>query len=153
MLRKLLLLSASLLCFAGLQSFAAAAPQIISEPLAAPKIEQNFYILAKADSDSAVADTAKKAKSQTRHYSRKAKAEAAATEEKAAKPHKTSRSKTAAETAGTAAGGAVSSAGRTYTQVAGDKGCICTEGHYCLGPRGGHYCLTSGGHKRYLKHH
>ncbi|HHH9441304.1 TPA: hypothetical protein ACP32N_003241 [Pseudomonas aeruginosa] len=27
--------------------------------------------------------------------------------------------------------------------------CSCAGGHACFGPRGGRYCITSGGHKRY----
>lgn len=29
--------------------------------------------------------------------------------------------------------------------------CSCSVVDYCVGPRGGHYCITSGGNKRYLK--
>lgn len=28
-------------------------------------------------------------------------------------------------------------------------GCSCRGGNVCIGPRGGRYCITSGGHKRY----
>lgn len=28
--------------------------------------------------------------------------------------------------------------------------CSCAVVDYCVGPRGGHYCITSGGNKRYL---
>lgn len=28
--------------------------------------------------------------------------------------------------------------------------CACGRGNYCIGPRGGHFCITSGGKKRYL---
>ena len=28
--------------------------------------------------------------------------------------------------------------------------CGCSGRNYCVGPRGGHYCITSGGNKRYL---
>lgn len=28
-------------------------------------------------------------------------------------------------------------------------GCSCSESHVCVGPRGGRYCITSGGNKRY----
>jgi hypothetical protein len=27
--------------------------------------------------------------------------------------------------------------------------CPCGSGHICVGPRGGRYCITSGGNKRY----
>lgn len=30
--------------------------------------------------------------------------------------------------------------------------CSCGDGNFCYGPRGGHYCITSGGNKRYVKH-
>lgn len=30
--------------------------------------------------------------------------------------------------------------------------CSCTGGGVCVGPRGGVYCITSGGNKRYLRH-
>lgn len=33
-----------------------------------------------------------------------------------------------------------------------DSECSCGGGNFCYGPRGGHYCITSGGNKRYLKH-
>lgn len=29
------------------------------------------------------------------------------------------------------------------------SGCSCGSGHVCIGPRGGRYCITSGGNKRY----
>jgi len=29
-------------------------------------------------------------------------------------------------------------------------GCVCGSGDYCVGPRGGIYCTTSGGNKRYV---
>lgn len=31
-------------------------------------------------------------------------------------------------------------------------GCSCGGGRFCYGPRGGHYCFTSGGKKVYVKH-
>ena len=31
-----------------------------------------------------------------------------------------------------------------------NSSCYCTSGTYCVGPRGGHYCLNSTGSKRYL---
>lgn len=31
-----------------------------------------------------------------------------------------------------------------------NNSCSCTVIDYCVGPRGGHYCITSGGNKRYL---
>lgn len=30
--------------------------------------------------------------------------------------------------------------------------CSCGGGNFCYGPRGGHYCITSGGNKAYVKH-
>jgi len=30
-----------------------------------------------------------------------------------------------------------------------DGGCVCGSGQVCTGPRGGRYCITSGGKKRY----
>lgn len=33
-----------------------------------------------------------------------------------------------------------------------DPDCGCGGGNFCYGPRGGHYCITSGGNKRYVKH-
>ncbi|EHU1847460.1 SH3 domain-containing protein [Acinetobacter baumannii] len=30
-----------------------------------------------------------------------------------------------------------------------DSNCSCAVVDYCVGPRGGHYCITSGGNKRY----
>lgn len=29
------------------------------------------------------------------------------------------------------------------------SGCACSSGRVCVGPRGGRYCITSGGNKRY----
>lgn len=29
--------------------------------------------------------------------------------------------------------------------------CSCREGQYCVGPRGGHYCMTDSGKKSYLR--
>ncbi|VFR52731.1 hypothetical protein BRI6_1286 [plant metagenome] len=31
------------------------------------------------------------------------------------------------------------------------QGCACSQNTYCTGPRGGRYCLTSTGSKRYLR--
>lgn len=31
------------------------------------------------------------------------------------------------------------------------SGCDCSSNYYCTGSRGGKYCITSGGKKRYLK--
>ena len=33
---------------------------------------------------------------------------------------------------------------------AGDGGCMCFDGAVCVGPKGGKYCITHGGTKRYL---
>jgi len=38
------------------------------------------------------------------------------------------------------------SSGRGTT---GDGSCPCNGGDVCVGPRGGRYCITSGGNKRY----
>ncbi|EPG6626232.1 TPA: hypothetical protein ACSB32_002740, partial [Acinetobacter baumannii] len=38
---------------------------------------------------------------------------------------------------------------RSYSQTT-NSSCYCTSGTYCVGPRGGHYCLNSTGSKRYL---
>ncbi|WP_150213482.1 hypothetical protein [Candidatus Tokpelaia sp.] len=40
--------------------------------------------------------------------------------------------------------------GRSFRPIAGSENCVCVDGFYCIGPRGGHYCYTSGGNKRYL---
>ena len=32
-----------------------------------------------------------------------------------------------------------------------DTGCPCSGSKLCTGPRGGRYCITSGGNKRYIK--
>lgn len=33
-----------------------------------------------------------------------------------------------------------------------DPGCECGGGNFCYGPRGGHYCITSGGKRTYVPH-
>jgi hypothetical protein len=33
-----------------------------------------------------------------------------------------------------------------------DPGCECGGGNFCYGPRGGHYCITSGGKRDYVPH-
>lgn len=33
-----------------------------------------------------------------------------------------------------------------------DLQCVCGNGNFCYGPRGGHYCITSGGKRRYVPH-
>lgn len=38
---------------------------------------------------------------------------------------------------------------RSYSKTTNNS-CYCTSGTYCVGPRGGHYCLNSTGSKRYL---
>lgn len=38
---------------------------------------------------------------------------------------------------------------RSYSKTT-NSSCYCTSGTYCVGPRGGHYCLNSTGSKRYL---
>jgi len=40
--------------------------------------------------------------------------------------------------------------GRSFRPISGSENCVCVDGFYCIGPRGGHYCYTSGGNKRYL---
>ena len=42
-----------------------------------------------------------------------------------------------------------SNAGGTYNRT-NSSSCACSSKTYCVGPRGGHYCITSGGNKRYL---
>jgi hypothetical protein len=46
-----------------------------------------------------------------------------------------------------------SSSARTYsanpTNEYSDEGCPCSGSQVCIGPRGGRYCITSGGNKRY----
>ncbi|WP_416769724.1 SH3 domain-containing protein [Pseudomonas sp. RHF3.3-3] len=37
---------------------------------------------------------------------------------------------------------------RQQTPIYGSS-CPCSSGNVCIGPRGGRYCITSGGHKRY----
>lgn len=45
--------------------------------------------------------------------------------------------------------------GRAYSGGSGSRGttdsgsCPCNGGDVCVGPRGGRYCITSGGNKRY----
>lgn len=36
-------------------------------------------------------------------------------------------------------------------EPAGSSDCLCRGGSYCVGPRGGHYCLTDDGRKSYLR--
>ncbi|NIL19515.1 hypothetical protein [Pseudomonas sp. AN3A02] len=40
------------------------------------------------------------------------------------------------------------SSGNGYSE----RDCSCGGGNFCYGPRGGHYCITSGGKKAYVKH-
>ncbi|MFC6301209.1 SH3 domain-containing protein [Pseudomonas spelaei] len=44
-----------------------------------------------------------------------------------------------------------SSAPKQYRQASPSYGasCSCSSGSVCIGPRGGRYCITSGGNKRY----
>ncbi len=35
-------------------------------------------------------------------------------------------------------------------QPTGGKDCACDSGKYCIGPRGGHYCIEDDGAKSYL---
>lgn len=37
------------------------------------------------------------------------------------------------------------------TPAVSETECSCRSGHYCIGPRGGHFCLTDGGSKSYLR--
>jgi len=178
---KILLLSASILCFAGLQSLSAASagPEIISEPLPAPKaaapqtlapqtlapeiiiapqIAQSAYILAKADadSDSAAVKKAVKKKAKAKTKKSKAAADSAAAEKEPKKSRarshkaKTAQSQAAAPAYGSA--GPVQSGAKTYTHAAGNNNCSCASATYCIGPRNGHYCYSASGKKRYLKH-
>lgn len=43
------------------------------------------------------------------------------------------------------------STGRRESRSSGSfgSGCPCSGGNVCIGPRGGRYCITSGGNKRY----
>lgn len=44
------------------------------------------------------------------------------------------------------------SAGEGGSEVEAKAGsCPCSGDHWCVGPRGGQYCYTSGGNKRYRK--
>lgn len=36
-------------------------------------------------------------------------------------------------------------------EAVGGKDCSCRSGSYCVGPRGGHYCLEDDGGKSYLR--
>ncbi|TCB48504.1 hypothetical protein E0H80_14970 [Acinetobacter sp. ANC 4779] len=49
---------------------------------------------------------------------------------------------------------AVSKSSKNYSKNKSDNiygnSCSCAVVDYCVGPRGGHYCITSGGNKRYL---
>lgn len=38
---------------------------------------------------------------------------------------------------------------RTHWSGDSDDGCPCSSSRNCIGPRGGRYCITSGGNKRY----
>lgn len=35
-------------------------------------------------------------------------------------------------------------------RVSGSYYCPCEQSSYCIGPRGGHFCITKKGKKRYL---
>ena len=37
------------------------------------------------------------------------------------------------------------------TEAKAETGCPCSGSKLCTGPRGGRYCITSGGSKRYIK--
>lgn len=52
-----------------------------------------------------------------------------------------------------ASGGAQPSIGKKPTSPsdATSSSCSCGSGSVCTGPRGGRYCVTSGGNKRYVK--
>lgn len=39
---------------------------------------------------------------------------------------------------------------KNETKTHYESDCSCSVVDYCVGPRGGHYCITSGGNKRYL---
>lgn len=39
--------------------------------------------------------------------------------------------------------------GRSTASSTSADGCPCDSGRVCVGPRGGRYCITSGGNKRY----
>ena len=46
--------------------------------------------------------------------------------------------------------GSTSSAKVSESSNASDSACPCSGGEVCTGPRGGRFCYTSGGNKRYL---
>ena len=45
--------------------------------------------------------------------------------------------------------GNTSSTRRSRSNYSGSSSCPCSGNHVCIGPRGGRYCITSGGNKRY----
>jgi len=47
-------------------------------------------------------------------------------------------------------GGEAQARSDELTTVA-SQSCPCSGSKVCVGPRGGRYCITSGGNKRYLK--
>jgi hypothetical protein len=56
------------------------------------------------------------------------------------------RSTTRRRSSGYGGGYSIPSGTRGLTD---DGGCSCRSGKVCVGPRGGRYCITSGGNKRY----
>ena len=44
---------------------------------------------------------------------------------------------------------ASSRSARPKSSQSSGSGCPCSGSHVCIGPRGGRYCITSGGNKRY----
>lgn len=62
---------------------------------------------------------------------------------------------TAAASGAAVAGAAATQPPRTSGSVkpapkpSDSLGCLCSSGQVCTGPRGGRYCITSGGNKRY----
>lgn len=53
------------------------------------------------------------------------------------------------EARGRSGGGRRSSGGGYSGYGASTADCPCSGGDVCIGPRGGRYCITSGGNKRY----
>lgn len=48
-------------------------------------------------------------------------------------------------------GAALSGSTPVEMTPSGSQACSCRSGSFCVGPRGGHYCLTDAGAKSYLR--